>query len=281
MDITKIHILIEQGLQQVGVFAYSDFTHEEVDLEINKEMFMYIEKIFNPPVYSNSKIPQNYFEFNQEVLDRLQILLETETLEPESTTSDKAIFDLPDDYYHYIRSKSKVSSSNLSCSKILCNRIEPNKMYKVLSGTISYNEVTYTENETFIGISGQDKYTIVDTSIKVNIAELEYRTFRNRIMSSSYVFQAMENSLYKTKINSPLGEISKNKIILHLEGFEIDSLEIVYCRKPIEVSFEDNIGLEFPEDVCYDIINAVVTSLSISSEQNQQKIVNQAQLGNV
>lgn len=45
MNIQTAHILIQQGLQKNGVFAYQDITHEEIDLHLNDELELYIKDL--------------------------------------------------------------------------------------------------------------------------------------------------------------------------------------------------------------------------------------------
>lgn len=275
----KIHILIEQGLQQVGVFAYSDFTHEEIDLEINKQQYAYLNKIFNPNVYAGQKA-SNYFEFNQEVLDRISVLQKTVNLTKFNTEEDNVSYTIPSDYLHYIRSTSNVSPINLQCSKLYCNKVEPNKTYKILSGSILYKGVQYNKGDSFVADT-ESKFEIIPTQEMINVAEIKSKKFRNRLGHSYQIDDLLENSLTTSKINSPVCSIVGNLLKVYTNNFSVNTVQLLYCRKPIEVNFGTGTGLDFPDDVCYEIIDLVVTALSIDSEQNQQKIVNQIQSRNV
>lgn len=45
MDINKIHLMIQQGLQKNGVFAYQDVGHDEIDLHLESEMLLMIDDV--------------------------------------------------------------------------------------------------------------------------------------------------------------------------------------------------------------------------------------------
>lgn len=279
MDIKKVHILIEQGLQQVGVFAYSDFTHEEVDLAINKMMFSYLEKIFNPPVYNPSKLG-NFYETNQEVLDRTRILHEKVILTPSSSDDERAVFNFPSDYFHYIRGVARISPDDLSCSMVYCTELEAGKRYRIMDGSILYKGEVYEKGNMFIAEAGID-YEPFPGEELINIAEVISKPFKVRVHYSSFVGEVLENSLYSTKAYSPVGEINKSSLTVYTNKFLVNSLELVYCKEPKRVDYATQVGLDFPDDVCYEIVDLVVLSLAAASEQPQQKIVNQNSLGNV
>src|SRR5690606_28659581 len=143
MDIRKVHILIEQKLQQVGVFAYDDFQSEEVDLQIDASVFKILKSAFNPIRQDNQ------FQYNQGVLDRIRTLQKTEVVLPiDRTEEDYCESDLPEDYIHRIRVSASVAVPE-NCTVLKCNKIESGKSYILRQGHILYNEVELKDGDTF------------------------------------------------------------------------------------------------------------------------------------
>lgn len=106
------------------------------------------------------------------------------------------------------------------------------------------------------------------------------REVSNRLIKGDFLFDILENGLYKTAIASPVSKITGNVITVYnsyrgVKEFTISKVIIDYIKKPVIYTFATNGGtdtLEFPDDVCFKIIDTVVLYMAIIAEQNPQKI---------
>jgi hypothetical protein len=258
MDIRKVHILIEQGLQDVGVFAYADFEPEEVDLQIDKSAFSLIKSAFVP------KQERNKFQFNQGVLDRLRAIHETGISLSGSTVDSinkRVIFDLPENYVHLVRDSSIVSLTESRCYPFkVCDKVKPGIRYKVLSGAVDYNGEIYEEGSTFIGVEGEEQFDLVSGKA-VEVGQVKQVKSGNRLTESFELNEVLENSLTKTKADSPVSEISGSQLSVYFSNFIVDAVNISYIRKPspVNINFQRyNQGSNLTTGVTYEVITAPV-----------------------
>lgn len=232
MDIRKVHILVEQGLQQVGVFAYDDFLHEEIDLQIDKAVYRILKSAFNPIQANNS------FQYNQGVLDRIRVLQETDVLLNSSKFPQSGYIQapLPEDYIHYIRSISLVETSTC-CGSSHCTCIDEGKFYKVLTGAIIYNNIEYREGDVFQGVEGKQVYSELPSEDEIKVVDFSPKRSSNRIIESDKVYEVLSNGLSKTISRSPVGEIGKDFIRIYYSNFVVNNLLFSYIRTPEPVNF--------------------------------------------
>jgi hypothetical protein len=113
LSVLDIHRLIEQDVQNLGFYLYDHLETEEVDLHINRQVYMLIDGILDKHFGRSLKLgPQQGFQVDQISLDNLrkqQVKGATTTL----TAFDRGMkFDLPiagDIYYHYTRATATIS----------------------------------------------------------------------------------------------------------------------------------------------------------------------------
>ena len=255
MDIRKVHILIEQGLQQVGVFAYDDFTHEEIDLEIDASVYRIIKSAFT------SIRLENQYQYNQGVLDRIRTLQSTEKpLTISSTEEDYVEFNLPEDYIHRIRVSARIAIPD-QCSILKCNKIEVGKLYKLNNGKIRYNNEEYNSGDTFTGVEGVKQFEYYPDTNNVEIVEIKSKRVRCRVVESDKIDQILENSLSKTKASSPVTEITEEIVRAYFSDFVINNLIFSYIRTPSPVNFNFqrySVGSTLIAGTKYEVISGTI-----------------------
>lgn len=270
MDIRKVHILIEQKLQQVGVFAYDDFQSEEVDLQIDASVFKILKSAFNPIRQDNQ------FQYNQGVLDRIRTLQKTEQVLPIDRTEDYYNeTDLPEDYIHKIRISALVALPE-QCTVVECNNIEAGKTYIVKQGHIRYvvenstgNEyIELKEGDSFIGVEGVTEYEFFPDSLPVKLLQPKSKKVRCRVIESHKIDEVLENSLSKTKVSSPVVEITEEIIRSYFSDFIINNLIFSYIRTPSPVNFNFQrytAGDTLTAGIKYEVISGTISINSIET----------------
>lgn len=232
MDIRKVHILVEQGLQQVGVFAYDDFEPEEIDLQVDAAVYKILKSAFHP------ERPNNQFQYNQGVLDRIRVLQETDILGQgiDNPSEDYIEVKLPEDYLDLVRSSSLIEKG-WCCSNDPCLHIKEGKFYKVLSGAIIYDSIEYREGEVFKGVVNRNIFTELPSEDKIKVVEFKPLRKHNRLIESARVYEVLDNSLSTTSINSPVSELTKDSIRVYYSNFIVNNILISYIRLPSPVNF--------------------------------------------
>lgn len=264
MTIRDIHILIEQGLQKIGVFAYADIEHDEIDLAIDSVIVREIRNIFRD--IDAIQHPNNY-ERNQYEADFLRILKTKQCINA-SKVDDGYSIDLPIDYLHLISDSSNVLALNCNVKTLDSEKddvLEIGKTYRA-NGDVLHNGKWYKNCEIFVAET---------TDLYGKVTELATKKMPNRLTKSENINNVLTNSLTKSNYKSPVSELVGNKLIVYTDNsFKLSQICITYIRLPKKVSYRNDITIEFPEDVQYYIVDKVVQHLAIRIEENQQKIVN-------
>lgn len=230
MYIKKMHILIEQKLQNIGVFAYSDFQKEEIDLQIDSSVIKLIEDSFG-----FNGTPQKKFEQNQLNKDKLKEL-EVRNLNLNFIKEgDEYIADLPDDYVHLISDKSQILYKCLT-SNVPLGKIEKDSYYLVEEGSLEYNTKAYTKGEYFKGIDSFTSYSFTSTVPKV--IKLESKITSNRLTKGEFYEDIIGNSLTTSSTESLISAISGKKLIIFSPDFFVDKVSITYIKEPKTVKYK-------------------------------------------
>lgn len=114
MNISEMHIAVNQGVDKIHSLQADVLLSEEIDLELNKNIMRFINQRFNP---MGNKYRQG-FEQSQKRIDDLRTLLTEANLTvtfKENLLNGKIFVDvaeLPDDYLYLIRQSSKVNINN-------------------------------------------------------------------------------------------------------------------------------------------------------------------------
>lgn len=112
----------------------------------------------------------------------------------------------------------------------------------------------------------------------VNCTTDETREVANRLTLSGDIKNLLDNSIFKTSINSPISRLSGNNLYVYTtykgqEQFLVDGIQIDYLKKPDIVSYgiDGSTVIQFPDQVCFKIIKAVLIYMTIVAEQNTSK----------
>lgn len=265
MTTFDIHILIEQGLNNIGSFAYADFEHDEIDLAYNDIVYEEIREVFrdiDQPVHANN------FERNQYYTDYLSVL-KNEHRGSGNDEDEYQSLSLPDDYLHLVNDTSIVVAKNCKGKDLIggIDKLKPNKYYKAVDD-VKYNLAWYKKCEIFQ--AGEE------TSFYGKVEEIPVKKVANRLLRSENIYYLLNSKLSKTQINSPVSELMGNELRVYKKNFDIASIDMMYIRKPLKISYNSNMNEvnEFREDIVRYFIRKTVQYLSIRSEQSQQKISN-------
>lgn len=283
METLDIHIKIEQGLNNIGSFAYANLEHDEIDLAYNNVVYAEIRQVFRD---IDAQVHPNNFERNQYYTDYLRVL-KTEYSNSGSDDGDFQTLLLPENYIHLINDTSTVIAKNCKGKKLKsegssfnldepsneCNdvsdndELKENKFYKVI-GDVKYDGVWYKDCEIIKATDVSEFYGEVE--------EIPVKRVSNRLTKSENIHYLLNSNLSKSKINSPISELMSDSLRVHKKNFDIASVDITYIRKPKQISYHDNINEEneFPDNVIQYFIEKAVQYIAIRTEQSQQKIGN-------
>lgn len=227
MYIKQLHTLIEQGLQNIGVFAYADMLPEELDLAINDRMIKMMDEQVQP--LKNVKSKELKFKL-QYILDRFQNLQVKELPLDVTLVDNVYVADLPDNYLHLIADISKVLSE-CNLANVTTGSIQEGNFYLVKGQkSIIYNGDTYPTGSIFVGVRVAG-YTYSGTGTLLLI-KLEANKRANRLTEEEYLYQVLDNSLEQTDVDSPVSSLSSNQLFTYVDGFYIDKTYLTYLRKP-------------------------------------------------
>jgi hypothetical protein len=230
MYIKEAHIMIEQGLQSIGVFAYGDVLQEEVDISINKWIWNILEEDFKPK-------PDTRLNFQQiqANLDKYKDLVIKDSLINITKEDDYYIGELPEDYYHLIKDRS-ITLRECSKNHIITGKIEEDEWYIVKGRTITYNSSLVLKGQVFKGVENVTGYTSITSDISECIFKLEKKKTYNRLTEEENIDEVNSNPLTTSRYDSVLSTVSSNKIYLYFNKFFIEKLYISYLKKPLQAN---------------------------------------------
>lgn len=162
MTVIDAHILIEQGLHDISVFAYEDFEKEEIDMALMTVIYKSIRKVLTPQNRRIKPVPEKTgYSDTQLVLDDFSVLEIKDKELPVSSFSGGVFAALPtgagEEYLHLINDRSLVKKNGCETEKVFPNRL--------------------TDSETL--------HTILNTSISVTVPE---RPVSNLSKNSIFVY---------------------------------------------------------------------------------------------
>ena len=103
LTIQDMHRLIEQDVQKMGMAAYKDFAPEELDLQINRQIYLLLDGILDKHFGRTIKIDEKQgFQVNQVTLDNLRHSHKRVALTIQVFNNSRYAI-IPEDYYHHIK----------------------------------------------------------------------------------------------------------------------------------------------------------------------------------
>lgn len=222
MFIIEAHIMIEQGLQKIGVFAHSDIDPEEIDLQINSQMWKTMDREFPNPHTKELTKPKQ---------DRYDVLIEREI--PLVVTLDENgdyISMVPDNYFHII----KVNAGVLSyCGKknVPSGQLETGEWYINLGEAITYNGISLPIRRIFQATTIRTYYA-TQLGKTTLVVKLNKTRAQCRMIEEENVTRVKSGGLTKSKPKSPIVVLAAGKIIISVDGFFLEKAYISYLRKP-------------------------------------------------
>lgn len=115
LSILEMHRLIEQDVQKMGYFAYSNLETEEIDLQINNQIDKFIEDVLDKKANKVRRLGVlEGFQENQVVLDKLRTLhvkdkeVSLSDFNDSNPTDKGKKFTFADDHLHFIKAKAIV-----------------------------------------------------------------------------------------------------------------------------------------------------------------------------
>lgn len=176
LSIQDMHRLIEQDVHSLGVFAYGDRESEEIDLQINRQIYKFIDSIIEIKV-NGRKVNELGFQDDQVTLDSLRTIHIIDENVTTTETDDYISGNLPDEYYHYVKSTvvtsytCKENGQNVTKTKTAQVRIMTSQEFDL------YKEDSFhkTNIESPLGrIVGNKIYVYFDSTFSISSLKMDY-----------------------------------------------------------------------------------------------------------
>ena len=240
LSILEMHRLIEQDVQKMGYFAYSNLETEEIDLQINTQIDKYIEDVLDKKANKIRKPGVlEGFQENQVVLDKLRTLhvkdreVAISDFDDSVPTDSGKKFTFAEDHLHFIKAKAIVEYDCYENKK---------KVTKTLLSPVRVLKSTDI-----------DSYRILPF----------YKTSKNSVLA-----EIADNSLYlyindDFKINKVLYDYIKKPAV------------VKYAKNP-DGSYNsgNSVNCDLPLTEHRKIVANTVIKIAMILESNPQKIVN-------
>lgn len=183
LTIQDMHRQIDQEVQTLGVFAYANRESEEIDIQINTQIYRFIDKVIDFKVKGN-KIDLEGFQSDQVTLDNLRTIHIIEEALTITSSTDYVSAPLPNEYYHYVKAKATVSY------KCYENKVEVTKTDNVKVRIMNSQDFDIYEKDTFhktsiespLGrIVGDKLYVYFDSNFSITGLKLDYIKKPNKV----------------------------------------------------------------------------------------------------
>ena len=222
MNITEMHLAVQQGVDKINSFQADTLLSEEIDLELNKA----IDKFINLK-YGKNNIYNKGFEESQKRIDDLKELVVNSDIVVayDSTSVNKSFVyvsdKLPKDYRYLI--KSLVTTT-----------------YERSCTPLSKEEQTLQEP-----VKNQAKAL---GSLK--------------IVQQDDIHTLLNDPFNTTKKSKPLGIFESGKLYIYTNDiFIIQNLKITYIKNPSKVSLSLEVNCELSEHTHQEIVDMAIGSI--------------------
>lgn len=277
LSLKEIHLLIDQGLNTLGIFTEQALLHEQVDLAINHVVEKHIRDLKNTPSSAYSMVEKSIVEymtatFSTPISFNGRYYEATRPEDFGELSSSYTVFGLcnciGDDC------NDPVPFTCIDCTEVIDTSVKAGKYYIVLDGIVKYNGQNYKKNSVFKGVVGQ-------TSAQGKYANLPVSEFPNIITAvdslESYSLSALVRNSFK-----PLLAWDKNKFYIYYRPIRKDhkiplELFVNYIKDysdALKISWCDNKTLDFPSDIQRYYIDLAIAYIAMINKQDQQNIVN-------
>jgi hypothetical protein len=222
MDVTQMHLAIQQGVDKINSLQADLLLPEEIDLELNKAQ----SKFINLKYGINNRYRKG-FEQSQKRIDDLRVLVEEDTItatfkEQLTNTTWVDTIELPDEYMYMLNAISKVYIED--CVTL-----------------------PYTESG---GIRVPDSNTV---SSVFGI---------NKFVQQDDIFTLLLDPFNTTTYVKPLMTFRENAIDIYTSDiFIIEEVKLTYLREPTEISLSLTSDCELPVHTHNEIVDMVVASI--------------------
>lgn len=259
----EIHLLIEQGLNTLAIFAETSILHEQIDLEMEHVIVNEINEVLNIKDKDRNVIQKN-------IAESLSMIVRGELVKE-------------DRYYVYTLPTSflSLSSATLVVGSNDCFDNEPDEVtgvYKITSDKAEFKGAWYNKGDIISIKSISDKNAITSGIAKklktalrkitlVPLNQLESYSYSSTFglnhpllgndQNKVYIYY---NSKYKSTSEIPL------QVIIRLSTGEFpDTKRLSWCKQQT---------LDLPVNIQHYFINKVIERLAIINQKDQQNIAN-------
>lgn len=280
LSLKEVHLLIEQGLNTLGIFTEQALLHEQVDLAINHVVEKHIRDLKNTPSAGYSMVEKSIVEymtgkFSAPISFNGRYYEVDRPADFGELSTSYTIFGLCNCIGdHCVDSDFPVPFTCADCNEVNNAKIIKDHYYVVLDGIVKYNDQTYKKNSVFKGVAGketaQGKFASLPTK--------EYNNITTSVDSlESYSLSALVRNSFK-----PLLAWDKNKFYIYYRPIRKDhkvplELFVNYIKDysdDLKISWCDNKTLNFPSDIQRYYIDLAIAYIAMINKQDQQNIVN-------
>lgn len=226
MNITEMHLAVQQGVDKINSFQADTLLSEEIDLELNKA----INKFVNLK-YGKNNLYGKGFEESQKRVDDLRVLIKDVDLKlsfRDTTINDINTYistELPTDYRFLLKSLAVVTH------KSTCKALDARQQ--------------------------KQPGFLFDTD-----ADAIQRKASMKFIQQDDILSILSDPFNTTKKERPLITIEHDSIIVYTNDiFIIDSVKLTYIKNPSIVSLSLGVDCELASQTHQEIIDMAINSI--------------------
>ena len=226
MNITEMHLAVQQGVDKINSFQADTLLSEEIDLELNKA----INKFVNLK-YGKNNIYTKGFEESQKRVDDLRVLIKDVDLKlkfRDTTVNNVYTYissDLPEDYRFLLKALANVSH------KSTCKTLNTEEQLQV--GFLTDNDSKAIRRKSSMKFIQQDD-----------------------------ILAILSDPFNTTTKEKPLITIEHDSIIVYTNDiFIIDTVKLTYIKNPAKVSLSLGVDCELADQTHQEIVDMTINSI--------------------
>jgi len=226
MNITEMHLAIQQGVDKINSFQADTLLSEEIDLELNKA----INKFVNLK-YGKNNLYTKGFEESQKRVDDLRVLIKDEDLKLQfKDTTVNSIYtyvssSLPSDYRFLLKALATVYH------KSTCKTL--NRQEQLEAGYLNDNDSRAISRKSPMKFVQQDD-----------------------------ILTILSDPFNTTTKEKPLITIEHDSIVAYTNDiFVIDDIKLTYIKNPAKVSLSLGVNCELADQTHQEIVDMTINSI--------------------
>tara|TARA_R110000764_G_scaffold7809_3_gene27109 strand:- start:66 stop:947 length:882 start_codon:yes stop_codon:yes gene_type:complete len=281
MTVSEMHNAVRILADKIDSLNFVNIETVEIDFFLNKEMERFIKHRTG-----GANAGDKGFEETQKRMDDLRNITKNAILLPDPVSIDNKpngrFVTLPsavgDTYWFSINEEANVRVEACNSPIVASGSIVTGVTYLVTMGTITYNAVSYSAGETFVGFTGQvgeDDFDVIEYSGEGIVRSTELKRMEIKPLQHDDYNKTIKDPFNKPVISGQFNQLRRLQLdgsvelLLPAGSIFLEDYILRYIRKPVQISLTSSTDCELADHTHQEIVDMTVSSILETTESGR------------